>query len=292
MIYSPSRAFFSEISFSLISQLPGYVQLPSIRYLLLQSIINLRVCVVICSCSVVVGESIVPVYGNEQVGLCISSELLEFFQKIYSVTLLSAYFGHACERVHNDMSAQAIGTGFRNHCVTSESLKALVIRWQTAWIVLRQRHPYRCHVHRLYRDAYEANDISLTERVEHSYFQLPDKDEAAASSWTGFKWGLFHEMWVLSDSGKGMHAQNSLGCWNESEQAISGTSVRTIATSFCTCKSNIWNISYIGSSEFYIPPKSAHEGDAARVCVRRMTRAWNDSVKCSGIEPKLQSMTE
>ncbi len=63
----------------------------------------------ICYLRVVVGDSAVPVYGNGQVApFFMQHGILELFHLLHYVTSAPAYFGHACERVHYDVSAQAI----------------------------------------------------------------------------------------------------------------------------------------------------------------------------------------
>jgi hypothetical protein len=83
-LFWSERFLLAEVSFSLISQLPGYVQLPSVRYLPLQFCL----CVFfICSLRVVVGDSAVPVYGNGQVApFFMQHGILELFQILHYVT--------------------------------------------------------------------------------------------------------------------------------------------------------------------------------------------------------------
>jgi hypothetical protein len=62
-----------------------------------------------CSCRVVVGDSAVPVYGNGQVALCfLQHDILRLSSTFKCVMSPTACIGHACKRVHYDMSAQAV----------------------------------------------------------------------------------------------------------------------------------------------------------------------------------------
>jgi hypothetical protein len=50
-------------------------------------------------------------------------------------------------------------------------------------------------------------------------------------------------------------------------------------------------MAYIRGSKLYIPPKSAHESDAAGVDVIGMASTRNHPVECGGIEPVALSMS-
>ena len=156
-LFLSESILFAEVSFSLISQLPGYVQLPSVRYLPLQHILFVRIFYLLFKgCCWRLSRSCLRKWaGGAIFHAAWHSRIVPHIAlcNISHSVFWSCLRTSSLRRVSSSYSLGVPRSLFSVHRGASKSLKTLVVRGQTACFVLRQRHPYRSNKHRLYRDA-------------------------------------------------------------------------------------------------------------------------------------------